>query len=90
MAENAGWKERKNPLRLERRYEFASYEKLREFLDKAADLSRETGLYPNIGFGKTYASFVIYADDDNHDIGSMQWAFARKLDELIEHEPESR
>ncbi len=88
MAEDVGWIERKNPLRLERRYEFANYERLREFLDRAADLSKETGLYPNIGFGKTYASFVIYADEGDHDIGSAQWAFARRLDELIEHVPE--
>ena len=47
------WKERERPPRLEKRYEFENYEALRVFLDDAANLSEEKGLFPDIGFPKT-------------------------------------
>jgi len=33
------WQERIRPVRLERRYEFADYASLRDFLDRAAEVS---------------------------------------------------
>ena len=41
------WQERKRPVRLEGRYEFKHYSALRDFLDKAAELSeKNTGRRP--------------------------------------------
>jgi hypothetical protein len=34
---------------LERRYEFPDYPRLRDFLDRAAELSEREGLYPGLG-----------------------------------------
>lgn len=75
------WKERKRPLRLERRYEFADYEELRDFLDKAADLSERVDFYPDMGFGRDYVNVTIHADDE----GILQDShrdFAEELEKL--------
>jgi pterin-4a-carbinolamine dehydratase len=54
-----GWKSVSSPPSLFRRYEFSSYAETREFLDRLALLSEETGLYPDLGFGKTYANVTL-------------------------------
>lgn len=79
---NEQWQERSKPARLERRYEFSSYEELRDFLDKAADLSEKRGLYPNIGFGRSYASFTIYPEAGNEAITDSERQFASSLEEI--------
>ena len=48
---NGQWQERNRPVRLEGRYEFQDYNTLRDFLERAADLSEREGLYPDMGFG---------------------------------------
>lgn len=76
------WQERNRPLRLEKRYEFDSYDSLRTFLDEAADLSESRGLYPDIGFGRTHASFTIHAEEGSDCISKQQHEFASMLDTL--------
>jgi pterin-4a-carbinolamine dehydratase len=76
------WKERMNPARIERRYQFADYDSLRVFLDDAADLSEEIGYYPDMGFGKDYVNIVIYAEDGEKDINDQHRQFASKLDQF--------
>ena len=76
------WKERERPPRLEKRYEFESYEALRAFLDDAADLSEEKGLFPDIGFGKTYANFTIHTEEGSSELTDKQREFAELLDTL--------
>ena len=76
------WQERSRPSRLEKRYEFDSYESLRDFLDQAADLSESKGLYPDIGFGRTHANFTIHVDEGNAQITDQQREFAVLLDTL--------
>lgn len=76
------WQERSRPLRLEKRYEFDSYESLRDFLDTAADLSESQDLYPDIGFGRTYANFTIHAVDGAKELTEQQREFAVLLDGL--------
>ena len=76
------WQERTRPTRLERRYEFESYSELRDFLDRAAELSEEMDYYPNMGFGRDYVNVTIYADDEASDITENQREFAKKLDDL--------
>lgn len=77
------WEERKRPVCLEKRYDFNNYEELRVFLDQAADLSEEHGLYPDIGFGRTNANFTIHAEDGATEISEQQRRFAQLLDALI-------
>lgn len=76
------WKERARPLCLERRYEFDSYMELRDFLDRAAELSERDGLYPDMGFGKDYVNVTIYAEEGSSALQPHQHRFAEQLDEL--------
>jgi len=76
------WQERSRPTSLERRDEFESYDVLRDFLDRAADLSETMDYYPNMGFGRDYVNVTIYADEEANDITENQREFAKKLDEL--------
>lgn len=76
------WRERNRPARLEKRYEFESYDSLRAFLDEVADLSEAQGLYPDIGFGRNHANFTIHVDEGGTQLTDRQRHFATMLDEL--------
>jgi pterin-4a-carbinolamine dehydratase len=78
------WQERTRPVRLERRYEFQDYNTLRDFLDKAADLSEEVDLYPDMGFGRDYVNITIHLEEGVETISDLQHEFASQLDSLAE------
>ena len=78
------WQERARPVRLERRYEFQEYSTLRDFLDKAAELSEEVDLYPDMGFGRDYVNITIHLEDGVETISDLQHEFASQLDSLAE------
>ena len=78
------WQERTRPVRLERRYEFQDYSTLRDFLDKAAELSEKDDLYPDMGFGRDYVHITIHLEDGVETISDSQREFASKLDNLAE------
>ena len=60
------------------RFEFASYEATRRFLDQLADLSKRENFYPNINFGKTYVNISI--DAEGHSaLGSREGAFIEEM-----------
>ena len=79
---NQQWRERPRPARLERRYEFESYEALRSFLDNAADLSEREGLYPDMGFTRDYVTITIHADEGSSELAEKQRRFAQLLEAL--------
>jgi pterin-4a-carbinolamine dehydratase len=81
---NEQWRERERPVRLERRYEFRDYNTLREFLDRAADLSEREGLYPDMGFGRDYVNMTIHVADGEEMLGEARHRFARELDRLAD------
>jgi 4a-hydroxytetrahydrobiopterin dehydratase len=83
------WQERVRPVRLEKRYEFPDYETLRDFLDRAAELSEREDLYPDMGFGKDYVNITIHMAEDSEELEEEQKQFARMLDELFEVEAQS-
>ena len=76
------WKERTRPPRLERKYLFDNYEDLRDFLDRAADLSEREGYYPDMGFGRDYVNVTIHVEEGEDELGEAQRRFAEQLDEL--------
>ena len=78
------WKERKRPSRLEKRYEFDTYEDLRDFLDQAADLSEREDYYPDLGFTREYVNVTIYAEADSETLNDKQRRFAKMLDKLLD------
>lgn len=77
------WKQRDRPVRLERRYQFDTYDELRDFLDRAAELSERDGLYPDLGFGRDYVNMTIYVEDGKTNLDDSQHRFAQKLDALL-------
>ena len=81
---NEQWSERNRPPRLERRYQFPDYPALRDFLERAADLSEREGLYPDMGFGRDYVNVTIHADDAGDGLTPGQRAFAERLDALLD------
>lgn len=79
---NHEWRERVRPVRLERRYEFDDYQALRDFLDRAAELSEREGLYPDMGFGKDYVNMTIHSDETSGALEAAQHRLAEALDLL--------
>lgn len=77
-----GWRRRERPLRLERRLEFADYDGLRDFLDQTAELSEQTGIYPNLSFGRTYVNLTLFAEEGEQALSAEALAFADQVDEL--------
>jgi len=80
---NKGWKERKRPNRLENQYQFEDYEDLRDFLDRAAELSEKEEYYPDMGFGRDYVNVTIHAPEDGDTVTEDQHQFAAQLDVLF-------
>lgn len=78
------WQERTRPVRLERRYEFQDYNTLRDFLDRAAEISEKEGLYPDMGFGKTYVNITIHVEEGEETLREIHHSFAEQLDLLAE------
>jgi pterin-4a-carbinolamine dehydratase len=79
---NHQWQERVRPVRLERRYEFDDYQALRDFLDRAAEVSEREGLYPDMGFGKDYVNMTIHSDETSGVLEAAQHRLAEALDLL--------
>ena len=80
---NDQWYERSRPHRLERRYNFADYHSLRDFLDRAAELSEQQGLYPDMGFGRDYVNITIHAVPESKQLDATHHRFAEQLDRLL-------
>lgn len=76
-----GWGRHERPPTLFRRFGFGSYSETRAFLDQLGALSEQTGCYPDISFGKTYANVTVHARD-TEAIGSDDLAFAQRVNEL--------
>lgn len=76
------WREKSRPPSLERRYQFSGYGALRDFLDRAAELSEQQGYYPDMGFGRDYVNVTIHADEESGEITQIQRQFAQRLEEL--------
>ena len=83
-----GWRRRERPTRLECRHVFTGYETLRDFLDRAAQLSEATGIYPNLSFGRDYVNMTLFADDDSGELTPEIEAFAQRVDDLVDNTPE--
>ncbi|HEB93842.1 MAG TPA: pterin-4-alpha-carbinolamine dehydratase [Gammaproteobacteria bacterium] len=84
---NEEWRERKRPNRLEKRYGFSDYEALRDFLDRAAELSEREGLYPDMGFGRDYVNITINVAEGADELAMEQRDFAAQLDALYNASP---
>lgn len=77
------WQERNKPARLEQRYLFEDYSMVRDFLERAAELSESEDLFPDMGFGKDYVNITIYADENTKQLSDSHHRFAQELDKLF-------
>jgi len=77
-----GWETRGKPPMLFRRFEFARYGEIRDFLDALAAVSEETGMHPqNINFGKTYVNVTLEAAD-GAVLGEAEYQLAARINTL--------
>jgi pterin-4a-carbinolamine dehydratase len=72
------WDVRAEPPLLTRRFEFPAYSATRRFLDQLAELSRRTGLYPDLNFAKTHVNVTF----SGVALGEQEFAYAREVDAL--------
>ena len=81
--DDAAWKERDRPASLSRRFTFASYGENRDFLDRVAALSEQTGIHPDISFGRDYANLTVNAAEGG-TLSDAERDFARTVDTLVD------
>ena len=76
-----GWTEVEQPPLLYRRFEFATYPEARAFLARLADLSKETGLYPDLSFGRTHVNVTV-CSSEGAAVGPEEWEFVARAEAL--------
>ncbi len=76
-----GWKSVQFPPSLFRRFEFANYAETRAFLDALAKLSEECGLYPDLGFGRTFVNVTVHGGSEGQG-GVAEVEFAGRVGAL--------
>ena len=77
------WNERSRPIRLERRFEFSTYELTRDFLDRLGELSEKRKRFPDVSFGKTYVNLTLQPEENEAEITDSDKRFASDVDNLI-------
>ena len=78
---NSRWKQKNKPASLETKFIFDDYETLRTFLDDLADVAENLNHHPNLSFGRTHVSVIIYSTDD--DLQDVDIALAEGIDECF-------
>ena len=78
------WNKRSRPERLERRFEFSTYEQTRDFLDRLGDLCELRKRFPDISFGKNYVNLTLRPDSEEEDsnLTESENGFASEIDNL--------
>ena len=74
------WNKRESPLRIEKRFEFEEYSKIRKFMGKIEKLCKEKDIYPNISFGKNFVSLSVFLD--SKEISSKEKDFSKDIDKF--------
>ena len=79
-----GWRQKKRPECLEKRFEFETYEKTRVFLDALGTFCEKVNRFPDISFGKTYTNITIRPSENNkeEEISKVDHEFAARIDLL--------
>ena len=76
-----GWTEVEQPPLLYRRIEFAAYPEARAFLERLANLSKETGLYPDLSFSRTHVNVTVDCSGDAA-VGADEREFVARAEAL--------
>ena len=80
------WERRRRPNRLEKRFEFPTYEATRDFLDLLGEHSELIDRYPDISFGKTYVNITLrpISEDKEAELTDEDHNFAGEIDGLLD------
>lgn len=70
-----GWREVSSSGALFRKFEFEAYDGTREFLDKLAELSERSGIYPDLSFASKHVNVTVHAPEAEED-KAEQYQFA--------------
>jgi pterin-4a-carbinolamine dehydratase len=76
------WRVDKKPPVMTKKFTFESYEQTRSFVNDLADLSEETGYYPNLTFSQSQATVTIYTDEE--ELGANEFEFANRTDKIAD------
>lgn len=76
---NERWKQKDKPASAEARFEFDNFDTLRTFLDEVAEHAESLDHHPNISFGKSHASLIIYAKDES--LSEVDFDLVNRIDE---------
>ena len=78
------WNKRSRPERLERRFEFSSYEMTRDFLDRLGGLCENRQRFPDISFGKNYVNLTLKPESEEKDaqLTESDISFSSDIDNL--------
>ncbi len=76
------WSIRTQPPSMEARFEFEDFKTLRAFLDDLAEITERYNHHPNISFGRTHVSVIIYAQGD--ELQDVDYALAKSIDEAYQ------
>jgi len=79
---NPSWKQKAKPASLENKFVFDEYEVLRSFLDEIAELAEQLEHHPNLSFGRTHVSVIIYSTED--ELRDVDIALAEGIDAAFE------
>jgi 4a-hydroxytetrahydrobiopterin dehydratase len=77
------WKTKRRPPSLEARFEFEDYDLMRDFLDDIADVTEQMEHHPNISFGRTHVSIVIYPKSGDA-LDEIDHQLAQNIDKCFE------
>jgi hypothetical protein len=64
--------------------EFPDYSSTQAFLDRSSVISEETGIFPNLSFGRTYVNFTLFADETSGELTQELLGFADRLEALVD------
>ncbi|MDG6773481.1 4a-hydroxytetrahydrobiopterin dehydratase [Thiomicrorhabdus sp. ZW0627] len=76
---NERWKLKDKPASMEARFEFESFETLRTFLDELAEQADRLEHHPNISFGRSHVSVIIYSRTEG--LEEIDFNLANGIDE---------
>ena len=76
-----GWKVQKRALTMTKRFDYSSYDDMRDFLDDLQDLSEQDNFYPDLTFSRVHVNVSIKSRDEE-SFSDVDFDFAIKVDEL--------
>ncbi|MCH9646361.1 MAG: 4a-hydroxytetrahydrobiopterin dehydratase [Proteobacteria bacterium] len=80
----SGWKVQKRALLMTKRFDYASYDDMRDFLDDLQELSEEDGFYPDLTFSRVHVNVSIKSREEAQ-FSEVDFDFAKKVDLLAKN-----